>query len=51
VRIDAADGSSFFADEPDASEIISGILGRRLVLVNRPRVDEKTGIDRDTRLR
>ena len=48
VRIDAPDGGSFFADEPDASEIISGILGRRLVLVNRPLEDEKTGIDRDT---
>jgi uncharacterized protein YcbX len=48
VRIHAPDGGSFFADQPYASEIISGVIGRRLVLVNRPHADEKTGIDRDT---
>jgi uncharacterized protein YcbX len=48
VRIDAPGGADFLADDPDASEIISDILGRRLQLVNGPRADEKTGIDRDT---
>jgi len=47
VRIDAPGGVTLFADQPDASEIISEILGRRLELVNRPGPDEKTGIDRD----
>jgi uncharacterized protein YcbX len=48
VRIDAPGGTSFVADQPDASEIISRILGRRLELVNRPGPDETTGIDRNT---
>jgi uncharacterized protein len=48
VRIDAPGGGSFYADQPDASQIVSDIVGRRLRLVNRPRADEKTGIDRDT---
>jgi hypothetical protein len=48
VRIEASDGQSMCADEPRASKLISSLLGRRLLLENQPRVDEKTGIDRRT---
>jgi hypothetical protein len=42
VRIEAPDGQSVYADEPAASEMISSLLGRRLLLENQPQVDEKT---------
>ena len=41
VRIEAPDGQSVYADEPAASEMISSLLGRRLLLENQPKVDEK----------
>ena len=41
VRIEAPDGQSVYADEPAASEMISSLLGRRLLLENQPQVDEK----------
>jgi uncharacterized protein len=47
VCITAPGGRTFYADEPDASTIVSDILGRRLVLVNGPGPDEKAGINRD----
>jgi uncharacterized protein YcbX len=37
-----------YADDPEASELISRILGRRLRLENQAGADEKTGIDRST---
>jgi uncharacterized protein YcbX len=46
VRIEAPDGRQFVADDDDASQIISGILGKPLRLECRPGADEKTGIDR-----
>ena len=45
VRIDAPDGSVLYAGSPGVSEHISGIVGRRLVLVDRPGPDERTAID------
>jgi hypothetical protein len=46
----AADGAGFFAHQPDASEVISGILGRRLLLVDRPRRTRRPALTA-TRLR
>jgi MOSC domain-containing protein len=46
VRIEAPDGRELFADDEDASQIISAVLGKPLRLESRPGTDEKTGIDR-----
>jgi MOSC domain-containing protein len=46
VRIEAPDGRQLFADDDDASQIVSAILGKPLRLESRPGTDEKTGIDR-----
>jgi MOSC domain-containing protein len=46
VRIEAPDGREFFADDQDASQIISIALGSRVQLENRARRDEKAAIDR-----
>jgi uncharacterized protein len=46
VRIEAPDGRTVYADEPNASEVISSVLCRTLRLENQARPDERTGIDR-----
>jgi uncharacterized protein YcbX len=48
VRIEAPGGQTVYADDPEASELISGTLGRRLRLESHAGMDEKTGIDRST---
>jgi uncharacterized protein YcbX len=48
ARIEAPDGRSISTDDPEASAIISEILGSELRLESQPRADEKTGIDRRT---
>jgi uncharacterized protein YcbX len=48
ARIEAPDGRSISTDDPEASHIISEILGRELRLESQPRADETTGIDRRT---
>jgi MOSC domain-containing protein len=48
VRIEAPDGRTVYADQPEASELVSSILGRVLRLENQARPAEKTGIDRST---
>jgi uncharacterized protein YcbX len=48
VRIEAPDGRVVYADESEASELLSSVLGRKLRLENQARPDEKTGIDRST---
>jgi len=48
VRIEAPDGQAVYADQQEASEPVSGILGRRLVLESQAGADEKTGIDKNT---
>jgi uncharacterized protein YcbX len=45
VQIETPEGRRLYADDPDASAVISRILGRRLQLENQAREDEKTGID------
>ena len=48
VRIEVPDGRVLYAGDRRASEVISEIVGRALVLVDRPQPNEKTGIDRNT---
>lgn len=48
VRIEIPDGRVMYAGSPGVSEVISGIIGRTLVLVDRPGLDEKTSIDKAT---
>jgi uncharacterized protein YcbX len=48
VRIEAPGGQAMYADQQEASELISGILGRRLQLESQAGADGKTGIDRNT---
>lgn len=48
VRIEVPGGRVVYAGEPGASEVVSEIVGRTLVLVDRPQPDERTGIDRNT---
>jgi uncharacterized protein YcbX len=48
VRIEASGGRPLHADEPEASELVSGILGRQVRLERQAAMDEKTAIDRST---
>lgn len=48
VRIEAPGGQAVYADQQEASDLVSGILGRRLLLESQAGADEKTGIDRST---
>lgn len=48
VRIEAPSGRAVYAEDPEASELISSTVGRRLRLESQADVDEKTGIDRST---
>jgi uncharacterized protein len=48
VKIETPDGRMFFADDEDASETISAILGKSVRLESRAQEDEKTGIDQST---
>jgi uncharacterized protein len=48
VRIETPDGEHVYADDADASQLISETLGHPLRLENRAREDEKTSIDRQT---
>jgi uncharacterized protein YcbX len=48
VLIEVPEGPQVYADDPEASEIISKYLGRPLRLENQPRRDEKATIDPDT---
>jgi len=48
IEISLPDGRTICPDDPDASAIISDLLGHRVHLENQPASDEKTGIDRDT---
>lgn len=45
VRIETPDGRLLAPEDEDASEIVSGILGRRVSFESRAQRDEKTGID------
>jgi uncharacterized protein len=48
VRIDTPGGDAVYPEDPDASRLISTILGRTLRFENQAQEDEKTGIDRTT---
>jgi len=48
IDISLPDGRTISPEDPDASAIISDLLGHRVRLENQPASDEKTGIDRDT---
>ena len=48
IEISLPDGRTIRPDDPDASAIVSGVLGHSVRLENHPANDEKTGIDRDT---
>jgi uncharacterized protein len=48
IQISLPDGRTIRPDDPDASAIISDLLGHALRLENQPSYDEKTGIDRST---
>ena len=48
IQISLPDGRTICPDDPDASAIISDLLGHSVRLENQPASDEKTGIDRDT---
>jgi MOSC domain-containing protein len=48
VRIETPDGQAVDPEDPDASRLISNILGRTLQLENQAHEDEKTSIDRKT---
>ena len=48
IEISLPDGRTIRPDDPDASAIISDVLGHSVRLENQPASDEKTGIDRDT---
>jgi MOSC domain-containing protein len=48
VLIETPDGQTLDPEDPEASELISNILGHTLQLENQAREDEKTSIDRET---
>ncbi len=48
IEISLPDGRTICPEDPDASAIISDLLGHSVRLENQPASDEKTGIDRDT---
>ena len=48
IEISLSDARKIRPEDPDASAIISDVLGQSVCLVNQPASDEKTGIDRDT---
>lgn len=48
VRIETPDGQAVNPEDPDASRLISAILGHALQFENQAHEDEKTGIDRTT---
>ena len=48
IEISLPDGRTIAPEDPDASAIISDLLGHSVLLENQPASDEKTGIDRDT---
>jgi uncharacterized protein len=48
IQISLPDGRTISPDDPDASSIISDLLGHSVRLENQPGSDEKTGIDRAT---
>jgi hypothetical protein len=48
IQIRLPDGRTICPDDPDASAIVSDLLGHALRLENQPASDEKTGIDRAT---
>ena len=48
ILISLPDGRTIRPDDPDASAIISDLLGHSVRLENQPASDEKTGIDRAT---
>jgi uncharacterized protein YcbX len=48
VRIETPDGQTVRPEDPDASRLISDIVGHALQLENRAHEDEKTSIDRKT---
>jgi uncharacterized protein YcbX len=48
VRIETPDGNAIYPEDPEASRLISELLGRDVRLENQAREDEKTTIDRET---
>jgi uncharacterized protein len=48
IRIETPDGQAVDPEDPDASRLISNILGHTLQLENQAHEDEKTSIDRKT---
>ena len=48
IHITLPDGRTISPEDPDASAIISALLGHSVLLENQPASDEKTGIDRAT---
>jgi uncharacterized protein YcbX len=48
VRIETANGDAIYPEDPEASRVISELLGRDVRLENQAREDEKTTIDRKT---
>jgi uncharacterized protein YcbX len=48
VRIETPDGQALYPEDPDASGIISDMLGHALKFENQANEDEKTSIDRRT---
>jgi uncharacterized protein len=48
ARIESPDGQALYPEDPDASRLISEILGRTLRFENQAQEDEKTGIERTT---
>ena len=48
IEITLPDGRTIAPDDPNASAIISDLLGHSLRLENQPHIDERTGIDRNT---
>jgi uncharacterized protein YcbX len=48
VRIETPDGDAIYPGDPEASRVISELLGRDVRLENQAREDEKTTIDRET---
>jgi uncharacterized protein YcbX len=48
VRIETPDGDAIYPEDPEASRLISELLGRDVRLENQAREDERTIIDRET---
>jgi len=48
IEITLPDGRTMALDDPDASDVISDVLGHEVRLENQPHSEEKTGIDRAT---